>query len=59
MEYRGEACLHEGVGQLRRSGMSTQEIAGFMGLEPAWVAAVVEMLPEEEPPGTEEKQGKG
>lgn len=56
MEDRGEVCMEEEVARLRRSGMSAQDIASIMGLEPAWVAAVVEMLPEEEESGTEETQ---
>ena len=49
MENRGEICLEEEVDRLRRSGMSVQEISDSTGLEPAWVASVVEMLPDEEP----------
>ena len=56
MENRGEVCLEEKVDRLRRSGMSVQEISDSMGLEPAWVASVVEMLPDEEKPDLEEKQ---
>lgn len=54
MENRGEVCLEEEVDRLRRSGMSVQEISDSLGLEPAWVAEVVEMLPDEETPVTEE-----
>lgn len=54
MENRGEVCLEEEVARLRRSGMGAQEIADSMGLEPAWVASVVEMLPDEEPNAEEE-----
>lgn len=48
MENHGEVCLQEEVDRLRRSGMSVQEISDFMGLHPAWVETVVEMLPDEE-----------
>lgn len=54
MENRGEVCLEEEVGRLRSSGMSVQEISDAMGVEPAWVASLVEMMPEE--PGPEENQ---
>ncbi len=47
MENHGEVCLEEEVDRLRRTGMSVQEISDSMGLEPAWVASVVEMLPDE------------
>lgn len=53
MEDRREVCLEEEVDRLKRSGMSVQEISDFMGLEPSWVATIVEMLPDEE--GSEER----
>lgn len=49
MENRGEVCLEEEVGRLRRSGMSVQKISDFTGLQPSWVETVVEMLPEDKP----------
>lgn len=55
MEDRGEVCLEEEVDRLRRSGMSVQAISDSMGLEQAWVASVVEMLPDEDP-GPEENR---
>lgn len=54
MEDCGEVCLEEEVDRLRRSGMSVREIADAMGLEPAWIAEIVDMIPDEEPPGAEE-----
>lgn len=48
MEDRGEVCLEEEVDRRRRSGMSVQAISDSMGLEQAWVASVVEMLPDED-----------
>lgn len=56
MEDRGEVCLEEKVDRLRRSGMSVQEISDSMGLDPAWVATVVEMIPDEEAPGADEER---
>ena len=54
MESRGEVCLEEEVDLLRRSGMSVQEISASMGLVPTWVAEVVEMMPDDESPDTEQ-----
>lgn len=54
MEKRGEVCLEEEVNRLRRSGMSVQEISDFMGLDPAWVAEIVEMMSDEELPSAEQ-----
>ena len=54
MENRGEVCLEEEVDRLRRSGMSVQEISASLGLEPAWVTEIVEMIPEEESSGAEQ-----
>lgn len=48
MENRGEVCLEEEVGRLRHSGMSVQEIAASLGLEPSWVAEIVGMMPDKE-----------
>ena len=56
MENGGEVCLEEEVGRLWRSGMSVQEISDSMGLEPAWVAEIVALLPEE-PPDTKQDSG--
>ncbi len=59
MENRGEVCLEEEVGRLRRSGMSVQEISDSMGLDPAWVTEIVETMPEEEPSGVEQDHAQG
>lgn len=57
MENRGEVCLEEEVDRLRRSGMSVQEISTSLGLEPVWVAEIVEMMPDEESPDVGEGHG--
>ncbi len=49
MESKGEVCLEEEVDKRRRSGMSTNEIAQDMGLDPAWVQSIVSMVADEEP----------
>lgn len=54
MENRGEVCLEEEVGRLRRSGMSVREIADYTGLTPEWVETVLETLPEEAPGADED-----
>ena len=54
MENRGEVCLEEEVDRLRRSGMGVQEISDSLGLEPTWIAEIVEMMPDEASPGAEE-----
>ena len=43
MENKGEVCLEEEVDRLRRSGMSTDEIAQKMGVDPSWVESLVSM----------------
>lgn len=55
MEDRRGVCLEEEVDRLKRSGMSIQEISNFVGLDPNWVATVVEMVPNEEEPTPEEQ----
>jgi hypothetical protein len=40
-------CLQEEVERLRRSGMSTDEIAERMGVDPGWVESLVLMAPDE------------
>ena len=44
MDNRGEVCLEEEVERRRRSGMSTEEIAQDMGVDPAWVQSLVSMV---------------
>ena len=43
MDNKGEVCLEEEVEKRRRSGMSTEEIAQDMGVDPAWVQSLVAM----------------
>ena len=43
MEGKGEVCLEEEVEKRRRSGMSTEEIAQDMGVDPAWVQSLIAM----------------
>ena len=43
MDNRGEVCLEEEVEKRRRSGMTTEEIAQDMGVDPAWVQSLVSM----------------
>ncbi len=44
MSNRGEVCLEEEVEKRRRSGMSTDEIAQDMGVDPAWVESLISMV---------------
>ena len=44
MDNRGEVCLEEEVERRRRSGMSIEEIAQDMGVDPAWVQSLVSMV---------------
>ena len=43
MDNKGEVCLEEEVDKRRRSGMSADEIAQDMGVEPAWVESLISM----------------
>jgi len=43
LDNRGEVCLEEEVEKRRRSGMTTEEIAQDMGVDPAWVQSLVSM----------------
>lgn len=43
LDNRGEVCLEEEVEKRRRSGMSTEEIAQDMGVDPSWVQSLVSM----------------
>ena len=43
MDNKGEVCLEEEVEKRRCSGMSTDEIAQDMGVDPAWVESLVSM----------------
>ena len=40
-ENEGEVCLEEEVERLRRSGMSGAEISRTMGVDQAWVEALL------------------
>ena len=48
MDNKGEVCLEEEVERRRRSGMSTDEIAQDMGVDPAWVEGLLSMVEVEE-----------
>ncbi len=48
LEDRSEVCLEEEVERLRRSGMSTREIAREMGVDEGWVETLISMLPDED-----------
>lgn len=48
MEGQGEVCLEEEVERRRRAGMTPEEIAREMGLDPGWVESLVARLPDEE-----------
>ena len=60
MDNRGEVCLEEEVEKRRRSGMSTEEIAQDMGVDPAWVQSLVSMTEGGESSAAErESEGAG
>jgi hypothetical protein len=40
----GDVCFEEEVEQMRRSGMSTDEIAQQMGMDQTWVQSIVSMV---------------
>ena len=44
MEEHGEVCLQEEVGRLWKQGLSEDEIARRMGVDPGWVSSVISML---------------
>ena len=44
MEEHGEVCLQEEVGRLWELGLSEDEIARKMGMDPGWVASIISML---------------
>lgn len=56
MEESGEVCLQEEVGRLWDRGLSEDEIARRMGVDPGWVASVVAML---SPADAEDTSGRG
>ncbi len=44
LENGGDVCFEEEVEQMRRSGMSTDEIAQQMGVDRSWVDSIVSMV---------------
>ena len=53
MEEKGELCLQEEVPRLRDAGLSGDEIARRMGVDPWWVEAVISMI---DPTGREDAE---
>ena len=56
MEEHGGVCLQEEVGRLWDRGLSEDEIARRMGMDPGWVSSVVAMLA---PEGARHGEGEG
>jgi hypothetical protein len=50
LEDRREVCLEEEVERLRRSGMSTSEIARVMGVDEGWIESLISMSADEDSP---------
>ena len=48
LEDRREVCLEEEVARLRRSGMSTHEIAREMGVDEGWVEGLISISADED-----------
>jgi hypothetical protein len=48
LEDRREVCLEEEVARLRRSGMSTREIAREMGVDEGWVESLISISADED-----------
>ena len=44
MEEHGEVCIQEQVGRLWVQGLSEDEIARRIGLDPGYVSSVISML---------------
>ena len=55
MEEKGELCLQEEVGRLWEAGLSGDEIARRMGVDPGWVEVVISMIGPEEDRQDEER----
>jgi hypothetical protein len=53
LEERGEVCLAEEVEHLRQLGLSDEEVASKLGVDPSWVETLVS--PEQEEPDQESK----
>ncbi|MBD0356904.1 MAG: hypothetical protein ICV57_06975 [Rubrobacter sp.] len=58
MDNKGEVCLEEEVERRRRSGMSTDEIAQDMGVDPAWVESLVSMVEVEDTSTAEHEEAE-
>ena len=58
MNKKGEVCLEEEVEKRRRSGMSTNEIAQDMGVDPAWVQSIVSMVEVEDSSTAEREEAE-
>ena len=58
MDNKGEVCLEEEVERRRRSGMSTDEIAQDMGVDPAWVESLVSMVDVEDSSTAEREEAE-
>jgi DNA-directed RNA polymerase specialized sigma24 family protein len=48
LEDRRGVCLEEEVERLRRSGMSSREIAREMGVDEGWVESLISMSADED-----------
>jgi orotate phosphoribosyltransferase-like protein len=48
LEDRREVCLEEEVARLRRTGMSTSEIAREIGVDEGWVESLISMSADED-----------
>ena len=58
MDGKGEVCLEEEVEKRRRSGMTTDEIAQDMGVDPAWVQSLVSMVEVEDSSTAEREEAE-
>jgi hypothetical protein len=58
LDNKGEVCLEEEVEKRRRSGMSTDEIARDMGVDPAWVQSIVSMVEVEDSSTAEREEAE-
>ena len=56
LDKKGEVCFEEEVARMRRSGMSSDEIAQQMGVDQAWVESLVSMWGDEEPQAASSKE---
>ena len=58
LNNKGEVCLEEEVEKRRRSGMTTDEIAQDMGVDPAWVESLVSMVEVEDSSTAEREEAE-